>query len=180
MTKRKSNYNLSDLLYKYGEYLQSIEVELDTFPLEDANRAAEEYITFLESLRGDSSLIFEFLMIHVYCELEMNRLINQVAVHPKEMVKKMYKPKLDFLWYIGVLPDWLRHNLKVLNLIRNQYAHNSKPRLENVQESMLKGSGNEHVDLNKIEYDCNLMSLIYALTLKPLKSINLNDGSKET
>lgn len=80
---------------------------------------------------SDKTLLI-VLVCYTYCEREFDRLIERHLERPKKTENWLFKPKLELLYITGVLPEFLYHNLTVLNKVRNKFTHANGMTLEKI------------------------------------------------
>ena len=95
-------------------------VDIDKIP----SRNLRTMFQFNKSLGRFKDAVAIILLVHLYAEYWLNRLLEKSGRSAKAVSDMKFKSKLDKVRGLKLLSnDKLRSNLQYLNNVRNQYAH---------------------------------------------------------
>ena len=86
----------------------------------------KETSPYLSRLKSAHEIIF-VTTAHLLTEYIVNIIIQQKCGSPEKLTNFQYSKKLDVLYCMGLLPDYLYEDLRQLNTLRNKFAHNLHP-----------------------------------------------------
>lgn len=81
---------------------------------------------YLKRLKSTHELIF-VTTSHLLTEYVINKIIENRCQSPELLIRNPYLKKLQIIYCLGLLPDYLYEDLIILNKLRNKFAHNLHP-----------------------------------------------------
>jgi len=97
---------------------------------------------FIASYNKFSDEMTIILKGHLFVEYMLDMLIQKKISKPQIILKYTFSRKLDILYSLNLIPDYLYKNITCLNLCRNKLAHNLNYKLSKDELTI-------HVDNNK-------------------------------
>ena len=80
----------------------------------------------------------QIIVLHLYCELFLEELIKAKVEKPNEIdfEKWNFPRKHELAYAMGLVDKTMNEDMKKLNSIRNQYAHNLQPNMSKVEKEL--------------------------------------------
>lgn len=79
---------------------------------------------YLDSIEELDDILAIVLKTHLYTEYWIDQLVKEVSLTANESIKYSFAVKLNLIYNMGCIPEALYLNIKKLNKLRNQFAHN--------------------------------------------------------
>lgn len=97
------------------------------FDKENFDVRIRETSRYLKKLKSADELIF-VTTAHLLTEYILNMIIEHKCKNPEKLMGYQYSKKLDILFCVDLIPDYLYEDLCQLNSLRNKFAHNLYPK----------------------------------------------------
>lgn len=97
------------------------------FDKENFDIRIRETSRYLNKLKSADELVF-VTTAHLLTEYILNLIIQNKCKKPEKLLGYQYSKKLDILFCMNLIPDYLYEDLCQLNTLRNKFAHNLHPK----------------------------------------------------
>ncbi|MFA4134463.1 MULTISPECIES: hypothetical protein [unclassified Brevibacillus] len=123
----------------------------------------EHFFDYLRELNDVSAVT---LAIHLHVEYLIDRLIREKSPTAKEILTNSqytFSIKLNLVYNMGLIPEYIFTNIKKLNKLRNGIAHNLNIDLSK-QDLNFQRDDNNSYDVRVVEGDINKLMTLAAYT----------------
>ncbi|MDH3765395.1 MAG: hypothetical protein OER82_06255 [Nitrosopumilus sp.] len=132
----------------------------------------EVFLMVLNDVGQTYDIIGQITRTRLWVEIFIDGIIFQIDTEPKKILKKPFATKQKHLFELGIIDKIHNEDLKILNKIRNLYAHNLNPHEGSIQLIEKFSSYNEIKKLLKI-LKTFLLKMIYKNIGKPWRTFHI-------
>ncbi len=83
----------------------------------------DTYARMVKELNGVHDMRYIVVMLHLYLEFWLDKIIEKKCKNSKKIMEFNFFQKLRILNGFDIVPDELFHDIKVINELRNTFAH---------------------------------------------------------
>jgi len=98
-----------------------------TFTKDNFDVRIRETSIYLKRLKSAHEIVV-VTTAHLLTEYIINTIIEKKCKSPEKLVNYQYAKKVDIIYCMNLLPDYLYEDLRQLNTLRNKFAHDLHPK----------------------------------------------------
>lgn len=130
----------------------------------------DEYLEFMSDYEKEDRVLTQIMAIAIHSERQIDRLIRDHCQRPSKVLKWSFSVKTEFLFSLGILPEWLNHNLIVMNKIRNHFAHKPNAEFKKISDLVIRTDQGHSIDISK-EHEDSILTRLFVWVYASLSSI---------